>query len=309
VFLVSFAQTTNVNHGGTRDMSRYCLWLIPLAIPWLRLEREARPVFRRAMGGLAAASALYCIASFHPALSERSTSPTWIASTLWTRFPSWTNPLPEIFVERLQGAEFPWWLPIATGGCEKVLMKGQGDSASMWPSSCAAVQVPPHCLHPGALCYANRKATGAYTFEQVRAASDAGRYRLRRRNLWSASTADTATRLRERLAAWAPPRDLELPEERLVLRLEPVDGSLQVASRGITDLTWFVGGGWIVAHIPRADVGATLFLKAPRPLVGEAVKTTTGEFVDSLDHADPFQVFGIPITTSESLALILRMIE
>jgi hypothetical protein len=309
VFLFSFAQTTNFNHGGTRDMSRYCLWLTPLAIPWLRLEPEARPAWRRAMGGLTAASALYCIASFHPVLSERSTSPTWTASTLWTRFPSWTNPLPEIFVERLQGAEFPWWLPIATGGCEKVLMKGQGDSASMWPSSCSAVPVPPHCVHPGALCYANRRATGAYGFEQIRAAPEAGRYRLRRQNLWNASTADTAARLRERLAVWAPSSDLELPEERLVLGLEPVDESLQVASRGITNLRWFAGSGWIVASIPRADVDATLFLRAPKPVVGEVVKMPTGEFVDSLDHSDPSQVFGIPITTSEPLALILRMIE
>ena len=309
IFLFSFAQTTNFNHGGTRDMSRYCLWLIPLAIPWLRLERESRPAWRQAMGGLAVASALYCIAFFHPALSEQSTSPTLIASTLWTRFPSWTNPLPEIFVERLQGAEFPKWLPIATSGCEKVLMKGQGDGASMWPSSCSAVPLPPHCLRPGALCYANRSATGAYAFEQVRATPDVGRYRLRRQNLWSASTAGTATRLRERLAAWAPPESLDLPAERLVLPLEPVDGPLQVASRGITGLKWFGGSGWIVAYIPYADVDAVLFLRAPKPLVGEAVKMETGEFVDSLDHSDPSQVFRIPITTPGPLALILRMIE
>ncbi len=31
--LFAFAQTMNVNHGGTPGMSRYALWFIPLAAP------------------------------------------------------------------------------------------------------------------------------------------------------------------------------------------------------------------------------------------------------------------------------------
>jgi hypothetical protein len=159
------------------------------------------------------------------------------------------------------------------------------------------------------LCYANRRATGAYAFKQVRTTIDVGRYRLRRQNLWSASTAATSTRLRERLAMWAPPGDLELPADRLVLPLEPVGGPFQVASRGIRGLRWFGGSGWIVAHIPHADGDAVLFLRAPNPLVGEVVKSETGEYVDSVDYFDPSQVIGIPIATSEPLALILRLVE
>ena len=36
VGLLTFAQTPNVNHGGTPGPSRYGLWLMPLAIPALR---------------------------------------------------------------------------------------------------------------------------------------------------------------------------------------------------------------------------------------------------------------------------------
>ena len=34
-FLFVFAQTTNVNSGGTVHMSRYALWLLPLSLPLL----------------------------------------------------------------------------------------------------------------------------------------------------------------------------------------------------------------------------------------------------------------------------------
>src|SRR6185436_5651279 len=41
LFLASFSQTKNFSHGGTPMMSRYALWLIPLAVPFLRRAEEA----------------------------------------------------------------------------------------------------------------------------------------------------------------------------------------------------------------------------------------------------------------------------
>ena len=40
-FLLSFAQATNVHHGATPSISRYAIWLIPLAIPIMIRARAA----------------------------------------------------------------------------------------------------------------------------------------------------------------------------------------------------------------------------------------------------------------------------
>ena len=48
VFLMSFAQTGNMHHGGTPGMSRYILWLVPLGVPFLRELFAHGP--RRAQG-------------------------------------------------------------------------------------------------------------------------------------------------------------------------------------------------------------------------------------------------------------------
>jgi hypothetical protein len=57
--LFAFAQTMNINHGGTPGMSRYALWMIPLAAPLVdaahrRSDRPGRLV-------LAAAVSLSCL--------------------------------------------------------------------------------------------------------------------------------------------------------------------------------------------------------------------------------------------------------
>jgi hypothetical protein len=308
VLSFGFAQTTNFNHGGTIGLSRYGLWLIPLAMPALRYTSEARPAFKRAIHGLVAVSALASVVWFHPAWREQSTSPSWIASAVWSRLPDWTRPLPEIFVERLQGAEFPWWLPVATGDCSKALLKGQGDAATMWPASCSPVPVPAGCVRPGALCYANRSAATIYTFDRVTARPDAGRYRLRRENVWSESVDRTAARLGERLNTWES-GDLDLPEEPLTLRREPIDSSIQVTSRAIGGLRWFAGGDWIAASLSEIGPDAVVWLRIPEPVVGKLVDALSGKFIDSLDHAEPGTVFAIPLSAStEPRALILKMI-
>ena len=139
-FLFSFAQTENFNHGGTRHMSRYGLWLIPLTIPLFQRVADDWPkVARRWLPAFALVSSAWALATFHPGLRETYLRPTRIAELVWTRYPRLTQPLPEIFVERLRGRELSWNLPVATSGCEKVLVRGHGDGSSVWPDRCPPV--------------------------------------------------------------------------------------------------------------------------------------------------------------------------
>jgi hypothetical protein len=166
VLLFAFAQTTNVNHGGTRDVSRYAIWLMPFAAPSL-VVRTMRPELRRAMVLLCCASAVWSVAWFHPTWPERFLQPTRAAIILWTRVPSWTRPLPEVFVERLQGSEGFWRLAIAMPGCEKVLLVGRDGGPPEWPRGCTASAVPEPCDRSGVLCYANHRRDG-YVFDVLK---------------------------------------------------------------------------------------------------------------------------------------------
>lgn len=166
VFLFSFSRTTNVHHGGTPGLSRYALWLIPLTIPLLSaLHKSAGAPWRRALWSAAAVSALISVFAFHPAVRQNSREPTWLATFLWSRFPSWNNPLPEVFTETQLHIDEPR-VPVATPGCEKILVAGSDVSGSGWPTPCYPATVPPACQTAGALCYAN--FTGRdYAFKPV----------------------------------------------------------------------------------------------------------------------------------------------
>ncbi len=163
VFLVAFAQTPNVNHGGTFNPSRYGLWLIPLAIPLLRAAEDrlgrARPVV---MTALAIFATTWCAYMFAPRWSENPADPTTMARLLYAHAPSWYNPLPEVFAER-QLAREDASLPLATPGCTKVLLAGDGTTRPPWPIPCTPQNVPAACQPVGALCYANG-AAGRYSF-------------------------------------------------------------------------------------------------------------------------------------------------
>lgn len=156
LLLLSFTQTANVNSGGTPGPSRYGLWLIPFAVPlvgwispsvgWLRI--------------LAASSAVWSAWVFAPSLPERYLEPSTLASYLWQQWPGADNPLAEVFAERVAGHE-PAWPPMASPGCEKVLVAGGG-----WPARCTSVQLPDFCRPNDALCYAN-DTRGGYRFEKA----------------------------------------------------------------------------------------------------------------------------------------------
>jgi hypothetical protein len=193
------ATATNVNHGGTPGLSRYATWFIPLAIP---LFRETDRVLGRRVMWMALpalASAALGIWQFHPARGEAADRPTRLASFLWTRHPSFDNPLPEIFVERLRGLDENG-LPAATPGCEKILLPGRGERDSVWPMPCAPAALPARCQEAGATCYANRTKTG---YEFISPSVSAPQvFRLDRRRTWPQSAEPSVADALASLAWW-----------------------------------------------------------------------------------------------------------
>jgi len=196
-FVASMA--TNVNHGGTPGLSRYATWFIPLAIP---LFHEVDRVLGRRVAWMAlpaVASAALGVWAFHPARAEAADRPTRLASFLWTRHPSFDNPLPEIFAERLRGLDENW-LPVATAGCEKILLPGRGGRDSVWPMPCVPATPPARCQAPGATCYANRTRTG-YEFVSTRVSTPQV-FRLARSATWPASAEPYVAEALATLAWW-----------------------------------------------------------------------------------------------------------
>jgi hypothetical protein len=193
------ATATNVNHGGTPGLSRYATWFIPLAIP---LFQEIDRVLGRRVALMvlpAAVSAALGVWAFHPARTEAADRPTRLATLLWTRHPSLDNPLPEIFAERLRGLDENW-LPVATAGCEKILLPGRGGRDSVWPMPCAPATPPARCQAPGATCYANRTRTG-YEFVSPRVSTPHA-FRLARSATWPPSAEPLVADALTALAWW-----------------------------------------------------------------------------------------------------------
>jgi len=161
LFLFSFTQTTNVNAGGTPGPSRYGVWLLPLTIPVL----EAAPAAAVWLRVLAAASVFWCAVQFAPRQPEQYLTPTLFAATLWQQLPDLDNPVAEVFAERVSKIEPSPAPPIATAGCEKILLMGGGETA-VWPGRCGTAEIPPSCRSAGALCYANRSGS-SYGFSRA----------------------------------------------------------------------------------------------------------------------------------------------
>jgi hypothetical protein len=162
LFLLMFTQMLNVNSGGTPGPSRYGLWLLPVAIPVL----EAAPP-GLALRALTAASVVWCTVFFAPSRPENYLQPTRLASYLWQRWPAADDPLVEIFAERISGSQPAPEPPLATPGCEKVLIVGRGSGTpTAWPGRCEAQTAPPFCREVGVLCYANR-SKGEYGYSRL----------------------------------------------------------------------------------------------------------------------------------------------
>lgn len=183
VFMCSFAQTPNLNSGGTFGMARYAVWFIPLAIPTLaRGQAVFGAIFDRWLISVAVIASVWSTAVAHPRYPEAYLYPTWLADRIWLYHPSFNNPMPEVFFERVAHSEAPI-NPIATSNCSKILLVG--GRAPSRPSVYASRRAPRHrrspsttcalngpipsvCTLPSAFCYANRTSSGYQIVEAPR---------------------------------------------------------------------------------------------------------------------------------------------
>jgi hypothetical protein len=288
VFLFSFAQSTNINSGATPGMSRYGVWLIPLAIPLLQRAGVVVPARNlRWLAPVALASCLWCVTAFQPRLPERCGTPSRAASLIWARWPSADNPLAEVFVERLSFAE-PGLAPIATPGCTKVLLIDGN-----WPVPCRPVPAPPWCATAGALCYANRDGA-AYRF--VRAADPAG-YPFERRRTWVWD------------AAFTPgiERVLEHVDWRTMRLVAP--GEPGAMLRYTENVSWTYGiesGLGLLIYVRQPRGGAALTLALPGSMTGALFDAETGEQIEALrieGHPPEQATVAIPPRRAVAVAL------
>lgn len=289
LFLLSFAQSTNINNGATPGMSRYGVWLIPLAIPIL--ERAAIVVPARSLRWfvpLALASCLWCLVAFQPRRPENYCAPTRVASFVWARWPSLDNPLPEIFSERLSAAE-PGLAPVATPGCTKVLLVG-----GQWPVPCPPQSVPSMCAPPDALCYANRGRSGYdfvhvppprfYTFER------------RRTWIWNAPAAGGIERILKRVR-W---RDL-----RQVARSAP--GVMLLDADRVSWTYGLESEQELLVYVRQPRQGASLTLLLRATMVGSLLDAETGDEIQPLRiEGRPSELTRLIIPPGRAVALALR---
>ena len=148
IFLYAFAQSPALAAGGTPSMTRYALWLMPLAIPLLARLRETKSVPERWLVVAAAATVVWTVAMFLPSRPEGDIfQPTRLASWVWRHHPGAENPLAEVFYLKVAHAyESPQ--PVALPDCAKVLVV-YGEWAR-----CPVGPVPARCRTDP--CYANR---------------------------------------------------------------------------------------------------------------------------------------------------------
>jgi hypothetical protein len=289
IFLFSFSRTTNVHHGGTPSVSRYALWLIPLAIPMLSaLQRFGGLTWRKFLWSAAALSALISVLAFRPSVPQNSREPTWLASFLWTRAPGWNNPLPEVFIETQLQVDEPR-VPVATTGCEKILVAGGSADEGFWPSPCYPAPLPPACEIAGSLCYANLNGR-QYEFVPIRGAMIDERA-VRRDAVWPVSA---VTHVRKLYQAWNW-AGMHSGSLDVVKAVEHV----WVESLGSSNR--FI----LVLRDPRD--GAVVRLQSVRPMHGVLMDAVTGETLGVLQY-DPGNAAAIELPR-DSKVLLLAMQE
>jgi hypothetical protein len=155
--LIGAAQTANVNHGGTPGPGRYGVWclglLIPMAAWGAHRIGDTRPRFVRLATVL---TLIFSAILLHPHHQDVGIGPhpTTLARLLWKYAPGLDNPLPEVFAERTTHIDGAAPVPVATAGCEKVLLAGDGQVV-WWPRPCEPRNAPTICAHQGMYCYAN----------------------------------------------------------------------------------------------------------------------------------------------------------
>jgi len=263
--LVAFTQPGNVNHGATRGMSRYALWLAPAALPALAALAGAGRRGRAGAVALAAGSLLLAFSDHHPRLPERIYTPTPLATWLWTKAPALDRPLPEVFAERAWGAPPLGHVPAGMPRCEKALVAGDGDATGFWPLSCAPAEKPEWCRTPGVLCYANAGSSG-HTFA-LAPRQPTFPDPLSRRWYWGGRPSTDLVRLFASFS-WEDFAPVAAEAESVLLRERQGIGRVHLRTAPGVYLAWFDG--------PRRE-GAFVVPWAPEPREAILVDPLTGE--------------------------------
>jgi len=289
VFLVAFGSTANLHHGATPGMSRYALWLIPLAIPLLaQLHARATRSWSRAIAVVTVGSVLFSLMVYHPARPENWTQPTRLSQWLWTHRPAWNDPMPEVFAETLRRDDRTV-VPTTTRQCEKILLGTDVFAEGAWPVPCAPVPLPSFCSGAGALCYANR-SDASYS---IVAAPGRPRPVTPDGRVWPRAA-------EPRVLAWYGERNW-WPLLDHVGSLDELRAAINVRATTMGTATRFV----VTLERPASD--ATLSFRLPAPMHGEFLDPTTGETVGTVRFDGPAgDMFSIGLPQGHDI-LILDM--
>jgi hypothetical protein len=263
--LFAFSQPGNINHGGTRGMSRYALWLAPLAVPALARLAASGTRARSALVVLGALSLLSTFQDYLPNRAERYLEPTPLGAWLWTRHPALDSPLPEVFAERAWGYPPLGSVPASTPGCEKALVGGDGTRVGRWPLPCPPAEKPAWCSETGVLCYA-QAGSGGISFQKA-PEQPTFQNAIASRWYWSGAPSPELVRAMRGL----PWRDLGLvaPEDEGVFFSDRRGtGRIQLRTAAGAYLAWFDGvrkdGAWVVPSVRTPSTAILL-----DPLSGE----------------------------------------
>ena len=290
--LLAFSQTVNFQHGGTPGLSRYALWLLPLALRPFDLawtHTRARAWF----GPWAVASFLACLAAYHPSVAEAAYRPSYATRWVWTNAPALVRPLPEVFSETVRGDDGGVRVPVAWAGCEKVLMQGGSNARAMWPAPCYPALVPEVCRRAGTFCYANRTPRG-YAFDPVpRPLQTYARYVST--DAWGQEAEPVVRRLLEG-ADWPS------------LRTGAAWGAARFfrSSDNVARAWDLQSDRALVLVVKGARPGARLLLRLPRPMEGPVVD---GESGSEIGHAaflgSPYELFALAVPEHRGPVLIV----
>jgi hypothetical protein len=285
-FLYVFGTKDNVHHGATPSLSRYALWFIPLAMPLLKSDLLRGDGWRRFAWTAALVSAPVSAFAFHPTIPDHGREPTWAASYVWRHHPTWSSPLPEIFVGTLGRTE-DLDVPVTTNGCEKILTGGPGVDGT-WPVPCFPAPVPVPCSAKNVWCYANRTPRG-YVFRRA-----PGR--------WNGVPLVVNT-------TW--PREAEAPVRKFMTEWEwwrlrqNVEAPAALAAKSGVEVTALEGDDRFILVLRDPIAGASVTLRLRESMNGVLVDARTGATIQALQYSGPAgEPWEVPIPSEPNLSLL-----
>ena len=289
--MLSFPQVGNYMHGATPGISRYAVWLTPLAVPLLGVAAD--PSARLRIGIIAILSSVISVVHYSPSVPEFGHRPTALSLWVWRHAPSLSAPLPEVFARSLEqrgGA-----LPVFTPECDKILLVGRGENQGMWPRPCPPAPVPDRCMEPSARCYANRSGR-KYRFRPAPEPVDQLRYDPS--SVWPRGGETSVAGVLKQFDWWS---------------MRPVapdaPGGLIAGAQGVRVEHVFAGDRQYIVILAGAQPDARLHVRAPRRVEGVMIDGETGvnlPFVAATGIGSRTQSLAMPSTAHALLVLGLR---